>query len=152
MSTNSIIYKPSYTTQKLYFYDFPQTATSLYTKAKAFVDRENNKLQENREKLIKFSKFENKWDGYKAVKISSKVIKKVENIIDNLVHQVNIFPVGNGSIQLEYYKDDDNCLELEVSNSQKANLYYSINGNETEQIIADKDIVSNLNKLYKYYE
>lgn len=68
-----------------------------------------------------------------------------------MVHQVNIFPVGNGSIQLEYYKDENNCLELEVSGSQKASLYYSINGKDTEQIIDNKDIVLKLNELYTYY-
>lgn len=151
---NSVIYAPSDTMRELnvYSYDFPQTTSSLYTKVKTFVDREYNKLKENREKLIKFSRFENKWDGYNGVKISTKVIKKVENIIENLVHQVNIFPVGNGSIQLEYYKDENNCLELEVSDSQKASLYYSINGKDTEQIIDNKDIVLKLNELYKYYE
>lgn len=97
---NSVIYAPSDTMRKFnfYSYDFPQTTSSLYTDVKTFVDREYNKLKENREKLIKFSKFENKWDGYNGVKISKKVIKKVENIIENLVHQVNIFPVGNGTI------------------------------------------------------
>lgn len=150
----NMIYEASDTIQKANFhsYGFPQTTTSLYTKVKAFVDRENEKLKENREILIKFSKFENNWDGYEAVKIPLKVIKKVESIIEKIVHQVNIYPAGSGFIQLEYYKDKDNCLEIEVSNSRKANLYYSINGKETEQIIDNKDIVLKLNELYKYYE
>lgn len=41
----------------------------------------NNKLEENIEKLIEFSKFENNWDGYNGVKISTNVIKKLKILL-----------------------------------------------------------------------
>lgn len=153
---NNIICKASDTAQLPNFYSdkarrvFPQTASS-FMRVGLFVHREDNKLQENCEKLVKFSKFADNWDGYNAVKFTQNIITKVKNVIENLNYQPNIFPTGRGSIQLEYYKDDDNFLEIEVSNSLSANLFYSVNGKEEEQIIDDNDIVSKLNELYKYY-
>lgn len=153
---SSIIYKASDTLQSFNrspnreIKNYPQTATS-FVRVTVYLPIENNKLEENIEKLIEFSKFENNWAGYNAEKFTQGLIKKVENIIKKLKYQPNIFPTGSGSIQLEYYKDDYNFLEMEVFNSQNANLFYSVAGKETGQIIKDKDIVSKLNELYKYF-
>lgn len=155
---NSCIYQPSDTAQvyNLYYHrgvikEFPQTASSLAMRVEPYVDREYNKMQENIKKLVEFSTFENNWNGYNAVKFTPTVIKKVEDIIKRLHHQPNIFPTGSDSIQLEYYKDENNYLEIEISDLQTTTLFYSINGKDKEQDIDDKDIVMKLDSLYKYY-
>lgn len=72
------------------------------------------KQKENLDKLNQIKELKDDWNGYGAQSIDNIVIKSVENIIENVHVQPEIYPTGRNSIQLEYELEDRSYLEFEV--------------------------------------
>lgn len=72
------------------------------------------KQKENLDRLNQIKELKDNWNGYGAQSIDNIVIKTVENIIENVHVQPEIYPTGRNSIQLEYELEDKSYLEFEV--------------------------------------
>ena len=76
------------------------------------------KLSRNLDRLWEISELGDDWNGYGAAPISREVIEEVKEIILSLGEQPEIFPTGDGSIQLEYHLPDESYLEFEVDENK----------------------------------
>lgn len=92
------------------------------------------KLRENKKRLRNFKDLQVNWNGYGAEPIPQAVIDKTEEIIVDLDYQPQIFPTGRGTIQIEYFKDDDNLIEAEVS-AEEIYVYKEENGDDFEGVV-----------------
>lgn len=82
----------------------------------------------NYRRILDISHFGEGWDGYNAPPIPAKVISRTKGLLVMLPDGARVFPTGRRTIQLEYHKDDDNYLELEVSETSFE--IYSLKDNE----------------------
>ena len=74
-----------------------------------------NKIKvKNLMRLQDISKLRDDWDGYGANSFDKNLIDSVENIIENVHVQPEIYPTGCNSIQLQYELEDKSYLEFEV--------------------------------------
>lgn len=71
-------------------------------------------LGDNFNRLNAFRELKKGWDGYDADVIPSSVISKTMSLLLDLDFRPNLFPTGRGSIQVEYYRDDNSFVEIEV--------------------------------------
>ncbi|MEX2567939.1 MAG: hypothetical protein WD431_18475 [Cyclobacteriaceae bacterium] len=76
------------------------------------------KLRSNKKILKNLRNLKSNWNGYGGEPIDQAVIIKTEELISNLDFQPQIFPTGRGSIQIEYFKNDDNLIEIEISKDE----------------------------------
>ena len=73
-----------------------------------------DKLKENLDRLNKIADFKDNWNGYGAIHFSSELIDKAKNILLNLHEQPDLFPTAQPSIQLEYERNDESYLEINI--------------------------------------
>jgi len=86
--------------------------TALAPRPKQFsLDR----LKINLNRLRNFLTLHDNWDNQGARKISSVLIKSVENVVTELKYQPHVFPTGRGSIQIEFGSPGKDYLEVEIS-------------------------------------
>lgn len=71
-------------------------------------------LGENYSKLCSFRDLKKGWNGYGGEEISMGVILKAMSLLMGVCFQPSVFPTGRGSIQIEYYREDDFFVEIEV--------------------------------------
>jgi|GEM_PF-2678721 len=74
-----------------------------------------DRLQQNKSIITSLGELGNNWNGYGGEPISSDLIENIKNILSEFEIQPQIFPTGRGSIQLDFFKSDDNLLEIEIS-------------------------------------
>ena len=103
-------------------------------------------LGENYFRLQSFLQLKKGWNGYDGEEISNKVIDNTSALLQKLSFQPKIFPTGRNSIQVEYYNNDDNLFELEISSNQYS-LYLVRNGNETEKDVTMAEACELMNGL-----
>lgn len=65
-------------------------------------------------RLQDISELRDDWNGYGAKSFDKNLIDSVENIIENVHVQPEIYPTERNSIQLEYELEDKSYLEFEV--------------------------------------
>ena len=99
-------------------------------------------------KLVSFAQLKRGWDGYSGEEIPSEVITKVTQLLFNLRFQPSIFPTGRGSIQVEYYRDDDTFAEIEVSNNSIDVYSEGIDGTIEEEGVSEKRACELLEAAY----
>lgn len=78
------------------------------------------------DKLEKFSKYEENWNGYGAAPFDKELINKCRLILDNLIVYPMVFPTANDSIQFEY-KSRNVYFEIEVCHN-KYYLFCEVDG------------------------
>lgn len=105
-------------------------------------------LGENYFKLISFAQLKRGWDGYSGEEIPAKAIAKVIRLLLDLKFQPNIFPTGRGSIQVEYYRDDETFAEIEVSKNSIDVYFEGIGGTIEEEGISEKRACELLEAAY----
>jgi len=105
------------------------------------------KLKNNKRKLESIKNLSSNWNGYGSPEIEEKLISKVQQIISNLEYQPQIFPTGRGSIQIEKHINDENFVEIEISNDEVF-AYQMKNGVETEKAISTDEINNLISDLY----
>ncbi len=88
-----------------------------------FVNEEAEKLWDALMKLEKFRCYGKNWNGYDADPFSDELISFVKKIIIDLDIIPEIFPVADGSIQLEYTWDNK-YLEFQVFEDKSMSWYY----------------------------
>lgn len=69
----------------------------------------------NQEKLNKISQLENNWDGYGSPPISEDVVANVLLILNYVNFELQLFPTGRDSVQIEYFINNDrDGIEIEI--------------------------------------
>ena len=104
-------------------------------------------LKFNKKKLNSFKQLQSDWNGYDGEPIPLEVIESVEKIITKMDFQPSIFPTGRGSVQIEYFRDDDNKLEIEIS-SDEVYVYRVDNGIEWEGETTHETVPEIANNFY----
>jgi len=90
-----------------------------------------DRLKQNKRILRNLANLKSNWNGYGGKSIPQGVIDQKEKIISDLDYQPQIFPTGRGTIQIEYFKNDDNLLEIEISD-EEVFVYKVENGEDFE--------------------
>lgn len=107
-----------------------------------------NKLQI--EKVKKFESLKYDWNGYNALEIHKQAIQNAINIIKILPYKILASPTNRGSVQIEFFKDIDNLIELEIFHDK--NILYFVK-NDTpiydEIEISDKEIINYFNEFFE---
>ncbi|MCH6199594.1 hypothetical protein MMU07_08390 [Aquiflexum sp. LQ15W] len=97
------------------------------------------KLKLNKQTLFHLKNLKSNWNGYNSKPINEEVIQITEDIISQLDYQPKLFPTGRGTIQIEFFKDENNLLEIEVF--EKELFMYKIkNGEEMERNMSFDDL------------
>ncbi len=63
------------------------------------------------------------WNGNDAPAFKGSVIKKVRNIVEMISIQPEVFPTALGSIQLEYDNSRRDHMEIEINDSDMAEIF-----------------------------
>lgn len=107
-----------------------------------------NLMQENLRKLEQISLLADNWDGNGSKAFDKQLIAKVKDLIGVLDVQPEIFPLSYGSIQMEYEKEDDSYLEIEINLNDTWDVF-ELNGNGEESafsVAADAEVVNKVAK------
>lgn len=89
-----------------------------YTKSEyKYSDTDDSDLQRNIDTINEFSSLCEGWDGYDAAPISQPAIKEALRIIKVVSRQPEVFPTPNGYIQFEFSKDNNDYLELKITDN-----------------------------------
>ena len=106
----------------------------------------SNRLLLNLEKLKQIKALGDNWNGNGAHSFSDILLQKTNNIIRGLIYQPELFPTAADSIQIEYDGDKGSYLELQLNESDQADVYeVRKDGSEREYKIAAT--VSSINKV-----
>ena len=95
----------------------------------SFVDPDE-KLDRNINKLNKISALKDNWDGYGAEHFSHSIVRDAKDMLQKLLKQPEIFPTADGTIQMEYEKENGDYLEIQFSDAPLCEVYMSENQNE----------------------
>ena len=108
----------------------------------------NHAQQENLRKLEQISLLADNWDGNGSKAFDKQLIAKVKDLIGVLYVQPEIFPLSYGSIQMEYEKEDDSYLEIEINLNDTWDVFeLNENGEESAfSVAADAEVVNKVAK------
>lgn len=101
--------------------------TTVTSQKKYSLDR----LLQNKSIIKSLVNLEDDWNGYGGQPIDQELIERVDKILPQFEIQPQIFPTGRGSIQFDFFKDEDNFLEIEIS-SEEISVYKKIGDDEEE--------------------
>ena len=101
---------------------YAQLNTSKKKPAKTSTSDANDKA-ENLKKLEEISSLKADWNGNGAPGIPTVLIKKTRALIKALPIQPEIFPTALETIQLEFDNDHHDHMEIEISTSDKAEVF-----------------------------
>ena len=121
-----------------------------YPTSTRFNDSQRHSLEQlkfNKRKLNAIKELKTGWNGYNGNEIKQEIISKLEGIISKLDYQPQIFPTGRGSVQIEKYLDDNNLVEIEISENEVF-AYQVKNGEEIEKEISISEINEFISELY----
>lgn len=103
-------------------------------------------INELEELVESYLDLEDGWDGYGAPKVPNTIIHKtllILNGLDELPDEV--FPTPHKTIQLEYNKDEDNSLDIEID--ERCIYFLEVkNGIENEWVEYDEDCINQVLK------
>ncbi len=109
-------------------------------------------LKKNINKITLISTLKNNWNGNGASSFNPALIQKVSSIVLMLLRQPEIFPTSANTIQLEYEGPENSYLEIEISESDQAEVF-SINKDGSEKSFSINDNIDSLNSLVNsFYE
>ncbi len=120
-----------------------QSSTRLNNSERFSLDQ----LKSNKRKLESIKQLTPNWNGYEGEKFNETLIANVESILSDLDYQPQIFPTGRGTIQIEKHLNDDNLVEIEVSQNEIF-AYQVKNGVEIEKEISATEINNLISDLY----
>lgn len=108
--------------------------------------------KESLEKLKSIKNLEYDWDGYEAEPMNPEIYNNASKLIEKIIIPPRVFPTGNGSIQFEYHKknNDDEYLEFEIFNNKIEVLFMSSDDNYNEYT-CNIDEIDKINNLIKEF-
>lgn len=121
------------------------------TKPALFIDLITmKKLGDNYFRLASYRLLKKGWDGYQADSIPEVVVSRTQDLLLGVKEPSNpklqIFPTGRRTVQIEYYIDDDNQIEVEVFQDHY-NAFVVSRGEEKEHVLKKKEAISVLNNF-----
>lgn len=98
----------------------------------------------NMEKIKTIRSMKKNWNGNGAPAFKKELIEKVSQILDDLMIQPEIFPTALGTIQLEYDNSRKDHMEIEIGESETAEIFIvKFNGEELyEEIQTDANEIN----------
>lgn len=104
----------------------------------------NEEKLENLKKLEEISMLQDNWNANGAKAFSDGLISKVRNLLIFLEIQPEVFPTACESLQLEYDKQDGSHMEIELAESESAEIFVidSTGCESISNIRADIDIIN----------
>ncbi|MCR5117795.1 MAG: type II toxin-antitoxin system Phd/YefM family antitoxin [Lachnospiraceae bacterium] len=110
-----------------------------------------NVKADNFKKLDIIEKLKPGWNGNQAPAIPAKTITKVRNLINALPIQPELFPTALKSIQLEYDNSRHDHMEIEIGESNTAEIFIvTYFGDETVESVS-ADISSLQERVLQFY-
>lgn len=108
----------------------------------------NHTQQKNLRKLEQISLLADNWDGNGSKAFDKQLIAKAKDLIGVLDVQPEIFPLSYGSIQMEYEKEDDSYLEIEINLNDTWDVFeLNESGEESAfSVAADAEVVNKVAK------
>lgn len=100
---------------------------------------------ENLKKLETIASLKDNWNGNDAKAFQESLITKVRNIITFLDIQPEVFPTACESLQLEYDKLDGSHMEIELTESNEAEIFV-VDSMKGESITNIQASVEEINK------
>ena len=105
----------------------------------------------NLAKLERISLLGDNWNGYGAAPLPDSTIFSAKNLIRNLFFQPEIFPTPDGTIQIEYEKDNGDYLEFQFDGQGTCEVFKSTGDNE--EYFTSQDSSEAINALVEaFYE
>lgn len=134
--------------------DYPKVVASAVEQP--FLDKTHNAsemlaisiLGSNYPKLLSLGSLKRGWNGYDGEVIPPAAINRAMGLLMRLSFHPSIFPTGRGSIQLEYYKDDNTFAEIEVFSDHISAYSEGIKGTIEEDSISEKEALALLETVY----
>ena len=94
----------------------------------------NKKMKTNIDKVLSFLDFHEGWNGNRGKAFSDVLLKKIVTLLSKLPFQPEVFPVEDGSVQLEYEKETGEYLEYEIRDDLCVTEFsIDVAGNESER-------------------
>ena len=114
----------------------------------------NNLLSRNQIKLKAISELPDNWDWYEAAPLAHSLIMDANAFLPKFLKQPEIFPTADGTIQMEYEKDNGDYLEIQFADNSMCEVYISQNQSEKYFTInrTPKDINELVSKFYECTE
>ncbi|MDN5202855.1 hypothetical protein QQ008_15805 [Fulvivirgaceae bacterium BMA10] len=106
-----------------------------------------DKLRSNKKILKNLANLKSNWNGYNGEPIDKSIIEKTEHLISELDFQPQVFPTGRGTIQIEYFKDDNNLIEVEISEGEQF-MYKIEDGSEFEGDVSVEELSEIISNFY----
>lgn len=82
-----------------------------------------NVREHNEDKLKVIRSLKDNWNGNGAKAFSGHFLDRVESVLNDLYIQPEIFPTAMGSIQLEYDNSRRDHMEIEINESDTAEVF-----------------------------
>ena len=101
--------------------------------------------------LNSFLSFETNWNDYGAGRFQESLINFCKKIVEALQNkQLEIYPTGRNSIQMEYEKDNGSYIEFEVFNESKIDMLEVRNSEKKKEdtLTRIEDIVNCVNQFF----
>lgn len=106
-----------------------------------------DKLKHNKRVLRNLANLKSNWNRYGGEPIDQEVIDKTEKMLSDLDYQPQIFPTGRGTLQIEYFKNEDNLIEIEISNNEVF-VYRIHNGEDFEGSVEFDNLSEMITSFY----
>ena len=108
------------------------------------MDLGQNKNENAFEKLDQIRSMKENWNGNGAPAFSKILIDKVENLVNGLEIQPEVFPTAMGTIQLEYDNSGCDHMEIEIKENDQAEVFivYSTGKEMHETICVSPDAIN----------
>lgn len=103
-----------------------------------------SKIEDNKKKIKSFLNLKPNWNGYGGLPIEKNVVERVLGIFEESPSEVEFYPTGRNSIQLELHKNNGDYIEIEITENS-CELYSIIDNKDIEENISIQDIPKRLN-------
>lgn len=101
---------------------------------------------ENLKKLEAIAHLEDNWNANGAKAFADSLITKVRNLVMFLEIQPEVFPTACESLQLEYDKADGSHLEIELNESENAEVFL-VDDSGCESVVSISASIEAINKV-----
>ena len=99
-------------------------------------------------RLQEMKSLKKNWNGYGAEPIPNEIIEKVKNFVLHLKYEVEVFPTGNETIQIEA-STNFGYFEIEFFENKSILFFASNDRNEIiEKAVNEKEAFEFINKFF----
>ncbi len=130
----------------------PEYVPGTFSFSFSNTQRSENSIIRNQKKLGVIERLSDDWNGNGANSFSKELVDKVRLLLDEILHQPEIFPTAGDSIQLEYDRNNGQHLEFEISENNDIEVYEELLDGKTEEYSIPFDVNSINEVLRRFYD